>query len=127
MAIFPIFSKLLLVKIPRISQMISLGICFVLFCFLGFRQIFVKDFFPHNSLWEMERRGKRMMNHVERLKRDTAFTRKGRIPVYPGLQVIIHFISHVENAFPYLSTCLKSNCSFKQNIDLHLTYKILQF
>lgn len=64
---------------------------------------------------------------MQRLERDTAFTRKGSIPVYSGLWAIIHFISSVENAFPYLSTCLRSNCPLKQNIDPHLTSKMAQF
>ena len=66
---------------------------------------------------------KKLMNHIWRLKRDRAFTRKGRIPVYSGLRAIIHF--PCRECFP-ISLCLSKICLFKQNIDPHATSKMLQ-
>lgn len=65
---------------------------------------------------------KKLMKHIWRLKRDRAFTRKGRIPVYSGLRAIIHF--PCRECFP-ISLCLSKICLYKQNIDPHANSKML--
>jgi hypothetical protein len=82
---------------PSKGKMISLG------SFKDLGKILVKTFFPTKFIMGNGLEREKMMKHVERLQRDRAFTRTGRLSVCSGLQAIIHFISHVENALPCLS------------------------